>query len=474
MTSDFDRYRAHISGAPTLTPDTSPVTDEVLIDVPAMSPTEALDVVTEAAEAAQTWRAVSYQERREVLLRAADILQSELDDHVETLMLETGATRAWGTMNVLESAATLREAAGMTSLPVGTLLPSADPSTINHSLREPAGVSLSIVPWNAPVILAARSSAVSLAVGNSVVIRPSEEAPVSAGFVLADAVTRAGAPRGLVSLVTNAPGAGPDVINALIADPRIRRVAFIGSTRVGRKISAAAGEALTPAVLELGGKNATIVRSDADLDAWAPKLAFASFAHSGQVCMCTDRILVHRSRYEETVERLAAIADSMTVGDPRDPDTDLGPLINDDAVHRYLGLIADATENSASVVAGGRADGRHARPTVLAEVNTSCAFHQEEGFVPMVSVSAFDSDDDAIELANAGDLGLIGSIASADRDTAYAMARRMRAGAVHINGPSIGDEPHVPFGGVAMSGSGRLGGEESYRFFTEQRSLYVH
>lgn len=452
----------------------SPVTDQVLGEHPATTVDEALDLVARAAEAQTGWARTAYVERRRVLLAAADLLEAEQDRHVATLALEIGATPAWAEMNVRESASTLREAAGLCSAPVGELFPSFDPTVLNHSLRQPAGVTLSIVPWNAPVILAARSSAISLAVGNAVILRPSEEAPESAGFLLADALLRSGLPEGVVSVLTSAPGDGPEIIDAVIAAPEVRRVAFIGSTRVGRLIAAKAGAALTPAVLELGGKNPTVVRGDVDLERWAPLLAFASFAHSGQVCMCTDKVLVHRDRFDETVERLSAIAGAMVVGDPREPGTDLGPLINDAAAARFSELVDDARGHGAQVVAGGEIDGRYARPTVLTGVSDACRFHLEEGFVPIVSVAAFDDDDDAVAQANAGDLGLIASVLSADGAAADRVARRLRAGAVHVNGPSIGDEPHVPFGGLGASGMGRLGGTESVRFFTEQRTFYTH
>lgn len=454
--------------------DLSPVTGEVYYDYPALSVEEASGIVAAASRAAVLWGETSFIERRRVLLDAADLLESELEAHVITFAAEVGGTRPWAEMNVREAAATLREAAGLASSALGIVLPSHDPRTVNYSLRGPAGVTLSIVPWNAPLILAARASAISLAVGNAVVIRPSEEAPVTGGYLLVDALTRAGLPIGVSSVVSTAPGEGRHVINAMIADPLIRRVVFIGSTAVGRSIARAAGEAFTPVVLELGGKNATIVRADADLDKWAPQLAFASFANTGQVCMCTDRILVHADLVDDLVARLSAIADAMVVGDPARPEVDLGPLINDAAALHFSELIEDAVSHGAQVTAGGTRVGRLARPTVLTGVTSACRFDLEEGFAPIVSITPFRDDDEAVALANSGTLGLIGSVISADGGAALALAKRVRAGAVHVNGPSVGDEPHVAFGGLGDSGAGRLGGEESVRFFTEQRTFYVH
>ena len=454
--------------------DLSPVTGDVLAHFPARTVAEAVETVELAAQAQRGWAATPYAARRRILLTAADLLDAEAETHARSLALEVGAVRPFALMNIHEAAETFREAAALISRPVGSIHPSADPRVVNHSVRQPAGVSLSIVPWNAPVILAARSSLISLAVGNAVVVRPSELAPWSAGYLLADVLERAGLPEHLYSVVTTAPGTGRDIIAALIDHPLVRRVVFIGSTPVGRSIATRAGAALTPAVLELGGKNATIVRHDADLDAVLPQLAFAAFGNAGQVCMCTDRIVVHRDRADELVEGLAAVAEQMRVGDPRSADVQVGPLIDDSAAAHFTALVEDATAHGARVAAGGSADGRYARPTVLTDVPPDARYHLEEGFSPIVGVVPVSDDDEAVEAANAGVYGLIASVMSADPDAAYALAGRIRAGAVHVNGPSIGDEPHVPFGGLAQSGMGRLGGEESARFFTEQRTFYVH
>ncbi|MFT4232614.1 MAG: aldehyde dehydrogenase family protein [Leucobacter sp.] len=466
-----DRFRGTTASA---FPDVSPVTGEPIAEFPALRPEHVSDIAAAAARAQPEWAERPFGERRRILLSAADLLEAEIEDHVAIMALEVGATRPWAEMNIRESAATLREAAGLTSSPLGELLPSAEPNGLNQSLRTPAGVSLSIVPWNAPVILAARSSAISLALGNAVLIRPSEEAPISAGHLLADALVRSGVPADAVPVLTSAAGEGRHLIQAMIEAPEVRRIAFIGSTPVGRSIAEHAGRALKPAVMELGGKNATVVRRDADLERWAPALAFSAFANTGQVCMCTDRLLVHRDRYAEAVERLSGIADGMVVGDPRDPAVDLGPLINDAAARHFSDLVADARENGARIAAGGSADGRYARPTVLTDLGAGCRFAAEEGFAPILSIAPFDDDDDAVRQANAGDLGLIAAVLSEDEAAAYRVARRIRAGAVHVNGPSVGDEPHVPFGGLGASGMGRLGGLESVRFYTEQRTFYLH
>lgn len=455
--------------------DRSPATGEVYRRVAAGGPEDAILAVSAAADAFPGWSATTPDTRRSVMLRAAELLEGETRLHRETFAMETGSTAAWATMNVHEAAATLREAAGLTSAPIGELLPSSQPGTLNVSRRYPAGVVLAVIPWNAPLILAARATAIAMAVGNTVVLRPSEEAPLTAGFLLADALRRAGLPDGVFNVLSTGPGAGPAPIAAMIEDPRVRRVVFIGSTEVGRRIGELAGRHLVPAVLELGGKNSTIVCDDVDLEEWAPRLAFASFANSGQVCMCTDRIIVHRSRADELGERLAAIADAMTVGDPRRDTTDLGPLINARAADSFRSLVRDAVDQGAVALAGGpELDGLYARPTVLTGLAPSARLYHQESFSPVVSIHPVSSDDEALAVANDTEYGLVGSVLAQDRARGDRVAARLRAGAVHVNGPSVGDEPHVAFGGLGASGYGRLGGMESVRAFTDQRTFYLH
>lgn len=468
----LDRLHKSVQGAEFQT--VSPVTGEVLGRYRAASPKDAISVVEDAAVAQPDWFAGGFVARRRVLLEAADILESRAEAIRRIFALETGGISAWAEMNVHEAAATLREAASLASGAIGELLPSTDPSTLNQSRRGPAGVVLAIVPWNAPLILAARASAIALALGNAVILRPSESSPMTAGYLLAEALEAAGMPGNVVQVVTTASGEGRSAITEMIDHPAVRRVVFIGSTAVGRSIGATAGRALVPAVLELGGKNATIVRADADLDVVVPQLAFSAFANTGQVCMCTDRIVADRTIADELTERLSEAAEGIVVGDPREEATQMGPLINDAAASQFASFVDNARAAGARVVTGGSRDGRYAAPTVLVDLPSAASYYHEEGFSPIVSVHAVHGDEEALAVANEGEYGLIGAIFSRDSGAAARVASRMRAGAVHVNGPSVGDEPHVPFGGLGASGMGRLGGHESVRFFTEQRTLYLH
>ncbi|QRP47812.1 aldehyde dehydrogenase family protein [Amycolatopsis sp. FDAARGOS 1241] len=316
--------------------------------------------------------------------------------------------------------------------------------------------------------------AIALALGNTVILRPSELAPHAAGHLLADVLTRAGAPAGVVNVVTCSPSRSKELVASLVAEPAVRRVVFIGSTPVGRSIASVAGNALTPAVLELGGKNPTLVLSDADLDTAADRIVFAAFANSGQVCMSTDRVLVATSAFAELCERVAARAAALPVGDPRLDTTAVGPLITDAAAARFTSLAGDAVSRGARLLTGGSADGRYATPTVLTDVSPDSPLYSTEFFAPLVTRQPYADEPAMIAAANDTPYGLIASVLSSDPSRAWHLARSLRCGAVHVNGPSVGDEPHVPFGGLAASGYGRLGGIESVLTFTEQRTFYLH
>ena len=456
-------------------PSLSPTTGEVVHVVAAAGEPDVAAAVDAARRAFPEWSTASYVDRRRTLLAAADALEAESAQARTAFALETGGTAGWAAMNVAEAAATLREAAALTSVATGELLPSHDPRSVNMSVRSAAGVVLAIVPWNAPLVLAARSVAIALAMGNTVVIRPSEQAPLTAGHLLARALSRAGIPDGVVNVVSSAPGEGRAVITRLVEHPAVRRVVFIGSTPVGRSIAELAGAHLTPAVMELGGKNPTVVLADADVDEAARTLGHAAFANSGQVCMATDRVIVSDDVADAFLEQFSAVVADLRVGDPRAADTDLGPLINEPAVKNYRRLVDDALDRGAAISAGsGEADGLFATPVVLTDIERDAALFHEEAFSPVVSVHRFHTDAEAVALANDTHYGLIASVISGDTARGLAIASRLRTGAVHVNGSSIGDEPHVPFGGVAWSGFGRLGGIESVRTFTEQRTIYAH
>ncbi len=453
----------------------SPIDGRTIARVASATNNDVDRAVAAAQTAFEEWSGTSYVDRRRVFLDAATYLEQDVDAVTELLAAEVGLPVFFARMNIAEAAATLREAAALTSLPIGEVLPSHDAQSSNLNMRVPAGVVLTIVPWNAPLILAARSTAIAVAVGNTAIIRPSEEAPQTAGHVLASALMHAGAPAGVISVLSSAPGRGRETINRLIANPSVRRVVFIGSTGVGRQIAAVAGSHLTPAIMELGGKNASVVLDDVDLDQAADTVVSAAFGFGGQVCMATDRIIVTDRIADDLIGRVTDRVRALQIGDPRNPTTSYGPLINRKAAEHFRDLVRDALAHGATSLLGdGETDGLYAPPVILEGVSTSARLYYEEAFSPVVAIHRVTSEAEAIRQANDSEMGLIGAVLSSDPGHALQVAAEMTVGAVHVNGSSIGDEPHVPFGGVGLSGQGRLGGQESLRAFTEQRTFYLH
>ncbi|MHB1496932.1 MAG: aldehyde dehydrogenase family protein, partial [Acidimicrobiales bacterium] len=275
--------------------DTDPYTGEAVASLAAAGPEDAGRAVDAAAAAFDGWAAMAPAERRKLLFHAADVLEGKAAEASALMTSETGAIGPWGLFNVALAAEMLREAASLVTRPVGEVLTSSTPGNISLSIRQPAGVVVSFSPWNAPAILATRALAAPLGAGNTVVLKPSEHAPLSAGLFLADALSEAGLPAGALNVVTTAPEDAAAVAEALISDPRVRRVTFTGSTRVGRTIGELAARHLTPAVLELGGKNSLVVLEDADLDYAVDAISFAAYMNSGQICMSADRVIAHRS-----------------------------------------------------------------------------------------------------------------------------------------------------------------------------------
>ncbi|HEY3206257.1 MAG TPA: aldehyde dehydrogenase family protein, partial [Gaiellaceae bacterium] len=313
----------------------------------------------------------------------------------------------------------------------------------------------------------ARSIAAPLVLGNTVVLKPSEHSPYVGGLLWGEIFAEAGLPPGVLNIVTHAPGAAAPIGDELVENPQVRRINFTGSTDTGRKLAEAAGRNLKRIVLELGGFNPLIVRGDADLDFAVAAAAFGAFLHQGQICMSARRIIVERSVSDEFVSRLAEKTSRLKTGDPKDPDTIIGPLISEHAVELVKGRVEDAVAKGAKVVAGGEADGRCFQATLLTEVPEEAELSHVETFGPVAAIEVVDSDDEAIERANATTYGLTSGVITNDAEKGLELARRIQAGVVHVNDQPVGDEPQMPFGGVKDSGWGRFGGSAAIEEFTE-------
>jgi acyl-CoA reductase-like NAD-dependent aldehyde dehydrogenase len=308
-------------------------------------------------------------------------------------------------------------------------------------------------------------------------MKPSEDAPITCGLLLADVLTEAGLPPGVLNVVTNDLADAGDVVAALVADPRVRMVNFTGSTNVGRIIGVQAAQHLKPAVLELGGKNPLIILEDADPDLAVDAAVFGAFMNSGQICMSTDRIIIHQSLVEEFIPRYVERVNALPVGDPADPATIVGPLINARGAQRVSKLVKDAAAKGATLLTGdgaiGGPNGTLIRPVVLTGVTTDMNIFGSEIFGPATVIHPVDSAEAAIDLANDTEHGLTGGVISRNLDAALEVASRVQSGIIHINDQGIGDEPMAPFGGVKNTGYGRFGGTAGIESFTEQRWVTI-
>ena len=450
--------------------DVDPFTGETFATVAAAGPEDARRAVDAAEGAFAGWADVAPSERRRLFLRAADLLESRAQDAASLMTSETGAIAPWGHFNVHLAAEMLREAASLVTQPVGEVLATSMPGAFSLALRQPAGVVVSFAPWNAPIILGTRAIAAPLAAGNTVVLKPSEHAPISAGLFLAEVLSDAGFPPGALNVVTTAPEDAAQVAETLISDSRVRRVSFTGSTKVGRTIGEIAARHLKPAVLELGGKNSVIVLDDADLDYAVNAIAFAAYMNSGQICMSADRVIAQRPIVAELTSRLAQKAAKLPAGDPRDPGTLIGPLISASAATRVADLVQAATDKGAELLSGGgRPDGSVYPASVLSGVKAEMPIEKEEIFGPVCTVLSVEGDDEAIAAANATSYGLTAGVITEDARRGFGIARRLRTGIVHVNDQSVDDEAQAPFGGVRDSGYGRFGGHAGIEAFSELR-----
>jgi len=450
----------------------NPISNTIVTRAAAAGIADAHRAADAAAAAFPAWSATGPGERRTLLLRAADIVAAKAADFAQLMTAEIGATTGWGHFNANLAAGILREAASMTTQIKGEVIPSNKPGCLAMSLRAPVGVCLGIAPWNAPVILGVRAIAMPLACGNSVVLKASEVCPATHALIGA-ALTEAGFPPGIVNVVHNAPDDAAQIVEALIAHPSVRRVNFTGSTRVGRLIAIAAAKHLKRALLELGGKAPLIVLDDADLDAAVDAAAFSAVMNQGQICMSAERVIVQDAIADDFVERFARKTKTLEAKDPSEPGAPLGALVSAEAAHRTADLIADAQAKGAVLVAGGGARNVIVEPAIVDRVTPAMRIYTEESFGPSVSVIRVKDDEEAIRIANDTEYGLSAAVFSRDINRALSVAQRIQSGICHINGPTVSDEPQIPFGGAKASGYGRFGGAAEIDEFTEVRWLTI-
>ena len=474
MNTHMNTISMLINGEPALACDgatftrCNPLDGEVATTAPAATPEDARAAVEAAAAAFVAWSKTGPGERRTLLMKAAHALEARAADFAQAMAAETGASGLWAGFNVHLAADMLVEAAALTTQISGEVIPSNVPGSLAMAVRQPAGVVLGIAPWNAPVILGVRAIAVPLACGNTVVLKGSELCPATHGLII-QALQEAGLPPGVVNFVTNAPADAAAVVEAMIAHPAVRRVNFTGSTHVGKLVAGTCAKYLKPAVLELGGKAPLLVLDDADLDAAVAGAAFGAFANSGQICMSTERLVVDAKVADAFVAKLAAKAQALPLGDPRQGPVVLGSVVDMATVHRCNTLIDDALAHGATLVCGGKSDSTLMPATLLDHVTPAMRIYHEESFAPVKAIVRVDGEEAAIACANDNPYGLSAAVFTRDTARGWRVAQRIESGICHVNGPTVHDEAQMPFGGVKGSGHGRFGGRAGVEAFSELR-----
>lgn len=450
----------------------NPLTGEPASSAAAMKAAEMPAIAAQAAAAFPSWAAMGPNARRAVLMKAADALEARKDQFVEAMMGEIGATAGWAMFNLGLAAGMVREAAAITTQIAGEVIPSDKPGCLAMALKEPVGVILGIAPWNAPIILGVRAIAVPLACGNAVILKASEVCPRTHSLIV-ESFAEAGFPDGVVQVVTNAPDDAAEVVGALIDAPEVKRINFTGSTGVGRIIAQRAASHLKPCLLELGGKAPLLVLEDADLDEAVKAAAFGAFMNQGQICMSTERIIVVEAIADAFAEKFAAKAASMQTGDPREGKTPLGAVVDQKTVAHVNSLIADALGKGATLRAGGPGESVLMPATVVDGVTEAMNIYRDESFGPVVAMIRAKDEADAIRIANDSEYGLSAAVFTRDTARGLGVARQIRSGICHVNGPTVHDEAQMPFGGVGASGYGRFGGRQGIDSFTETRWITV-
>lgn len=450
----------------------NPLTGDVASSADAMTAAQMPAIAALAGAAQPAWAAQGPNARRAVLLRAADALEARKDDFVDAMMGEIGATAGWAMFNLTLAAGIVREAASLTTQIAGEVIPSDKPGCLSMAIREPVGVILGIAPWNAPIILGVRAIAVPLACGNAVILKASEQCPRTHALII-EAFAEAGFPEGVVNVVTNAPAEAAEVVGALIDAPQVKRINFTGSTAVGRIIATRAAGLLKPCLLELGGKAPFVVLEDADLDEAVKAAAFGAFMNQGQICMSTERIIVVEAVADAFAEKFAAKVGSMATGDPREGKTPLGAVVDRKTVDHVNALIEDAVAKGGQLLAGGKGETVLMPATVVAGVTSDMKLYRDESFGPVVALIRARDEAHAVEIANDSEYGLSAAVFTRDTARGLAVARQIRSGICHVNGPTVHDEAQMPFGGVGASGYGRFGGRQGIDSFTETRWITV-
>ncbi|MEH7387311.1 aldehyde dehydrogenase family protein [Bacillus sp. JJ1521] len=442
----------------------NPFTDEVLVELKLANTQDVDEAYESANEAQKQWVKVPASKKVEIIESAITAIERRQSELVEILIAEAGSTQMKAKLEFLGLAvAIMKEAATYPYRMVEETVPSIIPGKENRLIHLPLGVVGVIAPWNVPFHLAMRSVISALATGSGVVLKPASFTFISGGLVMAEIFEEAGLPSGLFNVVI---GAGSDIGDYFVEHPIPRMISFTGSTEVGQRIGSLASKHLKKTALELGGNNAFIVLDDADLEQAASAAVFGKFMNQGQICMAINRFVVDRKVYQPFIEKFKGKVQMLKSGDPTDPTTDIGPLIERKQVDQIKSLIDMSIKEGASFALEGRIEGNLMSPYILMDVNNEMEIAQTEIFGPVAIIIPVENEEEAIAVANHSLFGLSGSVFSKSVERGVSVANQIHTGMIHVNDQSINDEPHIAFGGEKASGIGRFNGKWALDEFT--------
>lgn len=430
-----------------------------------------LNAAYESAQTVQAkWAKTNPVVQREVFDKAADYIKENHEAIVDVIIDEIGGTRLKAEFEIGLVTNMIKEASTFPMRMNGTILPSPIDGKENRVYRVPVGVVGVISPFNFPFFLSMKSVAPALATGNGVVLKPHEHTAITGGTLIAKIFESAGLPKGLLNVITTEIS---EIGDNFVEHPIPRAISFTGSTKVGKHIGEVAGRNLKEVHLELGGNSALVVLEDADIDLAVSAGVFSRFTHQGQICMSANRLIVHEDVYDEFVEKYIKTVSGLTCGDPKDPNTIIGPVINERQVKTTVDLIEKGIEEGATPLLKGNIVGNVIEPVVFTDVTPDMTIANEEFFAPVVSIMKVASEEEVLNYANQSPYGLSGAIHTRDVERGAELAKRMDTGMIHINDGTINDEPNVAFGGVKNSGIGRLNGEWSLDAFTTTKWISI-
>ncbi|GAK40835.1 aldehyde dehydrogenase family protein [Paenibacillus urinalis] len=452
-------------------PDINPYNDEVITTFQIASVKDIDEAYKSAHKAKLEWDKVNPYKKRDILEKAVTYIEANEEEITSLIIQELGGTRMKAAFEIGLVKNMIKEAATFPLRMEGKILPSTEDGKENRLYRIPAGVVGVISPFNFPFFLSMKSVAPALGAGNGVVLKPHEDTPITGGTLIGKIFEAAGIPKGLLNVVVTDI---KEIGDAFVEHPIPRIISFTGSTQVGSYIGQLAVKNYKKPLLELGGNSAFIILEDADLEYAVQAATFSRFTHQGQICMCANRILVQKSIYEQFLKMFKEKVTTLKVGDPSDPETVIGPVINRRQAETLEKLIAKGIEEGAVPLLHGKITGRMVEPTILIDVNPEMVVAQDELFGPVVCIIPFETEEEAIDIANDTRFGLSGAVHTSNLERGVELAKKVHTGMIHVNDITINDEPIIAFGGEKQSGLGRMNGEWSLDEFTTMKWISVN